>query len=111
MYKRIEKHPNYFVDDLGFVYRDRCGIACMLTPDMSNGYARVDLDGTNEYVARLVLEAFDPSPFTGLRVFYIDGNKTNCRLDNLAWLTPSEVQRYSQYTLDYRQEVLGRFQD
>ena len=107
MYKRIEKHPNYIVDDLGFVYRDRLA-AFMLTPDVSNGYPRVDIDGKKEYVARLVLEAFDPPIDSCMRVFYIDGDKLNTKLENLCWLSPSEIQLYSQYTVEYRQQLLGR---
>ena len=104
--KQIERHPNYIVDDLGFVYRDRCGIAFELRPDVSNGYPRVDLDGVKEYVARLVLEAFDPQPDPCMRVFYIDGDRSNTKLSNLIWLTPSEIQMFSQYTIEYREYLL-----
>lgn len=46
------------------------------------------------YIARLVGEAFMPDEFKkGLRAFYKDGNKDNCRPNNLAWVSPSVVSR------------------
>lgn len=109
MYKRIEKHPNYIVDTYGCVYRDKGEEdAYELMPDVSNGYPRVDIDGKKEYIARLVLEAFDPPIDPRMRVFYIDGDHMNTKLENLCWLSPSEIQLYSQYTIEYRQQLLGR---
>ena len=107
----IKNHPNYSVTDDGRVYRKpnlSLGYR-YLTPDISTGYKRVDLDGTKEYIARLVLEAFDPPINDSYKVFYIDGDKMNCDLGNLVWLTPSEIQLYSQYTPEYRRQFLGRW--
>lgn len=109
MRKVIEKHPNYCVTEDGVVYRMLCfGLYSPLTPDLSNGYARVDLDGTKEYIAKLVLEAFDPPKDLSYRVFYIDGNKMNYSLSNLTWLTPSDIERYSEYTIERRKELFER---
>lgn len=103
MRKIIEKHPNYAVSDSGVVYRIlRTGVYSPLIPDLSNGYQRVDIDGIKESIGRLVLEAFRPEHDESLRVFYIDGNTSNCDISNLVWLTPSEVQLYSRYTIEYR---------
>ena len=108
MRKVIERHPNYAVTDTGGVYRIFCpGCYSSLIPDLSNGYARVELDGKKEYIARLVLETFKPTDDETLRVFYIDGDRMNCNLSNLAWLTQSEIKRYSQYTVEYRKQLLG----
>ena len=108
MIVEILKHPRYCVSDDGVVYRKERSGLFKLSPDLSNGYARVCLDGKKENIGRLVLEAFDPSFDSSLKVFYIDGNKTNNRLDNLVWLNSSEVQLYSSYTIEYRKQSLGR---
>lgn len=107
MYRVIERHPNYVVDEKGCVFRVICnGVYSQLIPDCSNGYFRYDLDGKKESAGRLVLEAFSPTDDPTLKVFYIDGDKFNPSLDNLVWLTPSEVQRYSAYTVEYRRKLL-----
>lgn len=109
MLKVVSGHPNYCVDEHGIVRRIMLpGLYSTLIPDLSNGYARVDLDGKKEYIARLVLDAFDPTDDQSLKVFYIDGNKMNCRLSNLVWLSPSDIQLYSNYTIEYRMEKLSR---
>ncbi len=109
MFKQIERHPKYIVSDTGAVYRKLPGNGMTyLYPDYSNGYARVDLDGVKESIGRLVLETFNPPRDLSQRVFYIDGDTRNNNLDNLVWLTPSEVQLYSQYTVEYRREKLNR---
>lgn len=105
MRKVIQKHPNYCVTEDGVVYRIMCeGAYLRLIPDLSTGYARVELDGKKEYISRLVLETFDPTDDETLKAFYIDGNPMNCHLSNLVWLTPSEIQRYSAYTVEYRKQ-------
>jgi len=112
MRKVIEKHPNYCVSEYGIVYRMICpGLYSSLIPDLSNGYARVNLDGVKEYIARLVLDAFDPPKDPSNKVFYIDGDKMNCHLSNLIWASPSEIQLYSTWTIEYRKEKLGRARD
>lgn len=109
MRKVIERHPNYCVTEDGVVYRILCpGLYSTLIPDLSNGYARVDLDGTKEYIAKLVLEAFDPPRDLSHRVFYIDGDKMNCKLSNLVWMTPSDIAIYSEFTIERRKELFER---
>ena len=112
MFKQIEGHPNYVVDRFGNVYRKyyRSGVVLYpLKPDTSNGYCRVDIDGRKEYISRLVLDAFKINPGCGYRVFYIDGDSMNCGIENLVWLTPSEIQRYSTYTIERRKELLAQW--
>lgn len=108
MLMEILKHPKYCISDDGVVYRKERSGLFKLSPDLSNGYARVDLDGKKENIGRLVLEAFDPTVDSSLKVFYIDGDRTNNRLDNLVWLNSSEVQLYSRYTIEYRKQMLSR---
>lgn len=104
----ICNHPKYIVSDEGVVYRKDNSGYHELKPDYSNGYARVDLDGTKEYVGRLVLETFGSTRNLSQRLFYIDGDKTNNSIDNLVWLTPSEIALYSTYTLEYRLRMFDR---
>lgn len=104
----ILNHPNYCISDDGVVYRKERSGLFKLSPDLSNGYARVSLDGKKINIGRLVLEAFDPSLDSSLNVFYIDGDRTNNHLDNLVWLNSSEVQLYSRYTIEYRKQMLER---
>lgn len=101
----IEGHPNYSVSDDGVVYRKERSGYFRLKPDWSNGYARVKLDGRKEYVGKLVLETFDPPRDLSQKVFYINGDKTDNSLQNLVWLTPSQIQLYSQYTIEYRKQM------
>ena len=60
----------------------------------SNGYYRVglNLDGKNKMhlLHRLVAQLFIPNPENKPYVNHIDGNKLNCRADNLEWCTRSE---------------------
>lgn len=110
MQKEIEGHPDYAVTDEGEIIstKGRYGLR-VLMPDISNGYPRVTLDGERRYLADLVAEAFLKEPNPGCRLFYIDGDKQNCRAENLTWLTQSEIKRYSQYTVEYRREILGEW--
>lgn len=106
--KRIKGHPNYIVGTNGYVYRERKDGFHELANDYSNGYARVDIDGVKECVARLVLEAFKPSTNPKkCKVSYIDGDTTNCELSNLVWLTQSEVMLYANYIPEYRKQILS----
>lgn len=108
MLEQIRDHQNYYVSDDGSVYRRRKQGLFKLAPDWSNNYARVCLDGKNESIARLVLNTFDPIDDPTLIAFHIDGNHHNNHLSNLIWMTASQVQLYSGYTLDYRKQVLTR---
>ena len=105
--KRIERHPKYIVSTEGSVYRERKDGFHELEIDFSNGYGRVDLDGKKESVARLVMEAFNPSEDPSMRVSYKNGDPTNCSLSNLVWLTQSQAQIYSKYTPEYRSLIFA----
>ena len=53
-----------------------------------NGYVRSK--SCNEYVHKLVAEAFIPNPFNKPEVDHIDNNKMNNSADNLQWVTHKE---------------------
>ena len=110
MTREIEGHPDYAITDSGEVISSKGKNLRVLMPDYTNGYARVTIDNEKRYIADLVAEYFlrEPKDST-YKIFYIDGNKENCNADNLAWLSPAEVQRFSQYTVEYRRQVLGEW--
>lgn len=55
-------------------------------------YVVLCLNGVKKlhYVHRLVLSAFVGSPKKGFQAAHLDGNRSNNKLSNLRWLTPSE---------------------
>lgn len=108
--KQIPGHNNYGVSDTGSVFAIKDKGLKELEKDISTGYPRVTLDGQKYYVSTLVATCFlDPPNETNQKIFLIDGNKLNCNVNNLVWLSPSEIQKYSQYTVEYRREILGEW--
>lgn len=109
MQKEIDGVQGYCVTSEGEVISLRYGEPKVLVPDMSNGYPRVTIGGQKRYVADLVAEAFLDEPKPGYRLFYIDGNKLNCDVNNLIYLTQSDIKRYSQYTVERRIQLFGEW--
>ena len=110
MIKQIKEHPDYAVSNRGNVYRITENGLSELKKDISNGYARVQLNRQNRYVADLVAEYFmQPPENPNYKLFYVDGDRTNCSPSNLKWLSESDIKRYSQYTVEYRRELLGEW--
>lgn len=108
--KRIPYQPSYAISDTGIVYAIKPSGLKELKPDISNGYSRVELCGKKYYVSSLVADLFlPPKPNDSYRIFYCDGDRTNCSKENLRWLTKSEIQLYSQYTVEYRMQILGEW--
>lgn len=107
MIKSIVGHPDYTITDSGEVISTKGREPRVLIKDYANGYPRVSIDGQKFYVANLVAEHFLPnSKEFDCKIFYIDGDKTNCSVENLVWLTSSQIQLYSQYTVEYRKYLL-----
>lgn len=110
MYKEIDRHPDYVITDYGEVISSKGKNLRVLMPDCSNGYPRVTIDNERWYVADLVAEYFLRKPKdSNYKIFYIDGNKENCRVDNLVYLSQSDIKRYSQFSVEYRRQVLGEW--
>lgn len=107
MIKQIPEHPNYAVSDSGVVYSIHDSGLKELRKDISNGYARVELNGKKYYVASLVADLYlSPKPDNSFKLFYIDGNKNNCNVNNLIWLSKTDIQILSSYTIEYRTSIL-----
>lgn len=105
--RQIPGHPSYGVSDTGSVFAIKDKGLKELEKDISTGYPRVTLDGQKYYVSTLVASCFlDPPNESNKKIFLKDGNKLNCDVNNLVWLSPSEIQRYSQFTVDYRRKIL-----
>lgn len=69
---------------------------------IKNGYLVVYLSKNNTnypcYIHRLVAEAFIPNPNRLPAINHIDGNKENCSVDNLEWVTYSENNQHAYDT-------------
>ena len=72
----------------------------ILRPNIKGcGYLTVELSINckikTSSVARLVAKAFIPNPNNKREVNHIDGNKFNCHVSNLEWVTPSENTKHA----------------
>jgi hypothetical protein len=87
----VHDYPNYTVDEDGQVFRD--GRPVKQTPARKR-YLTVNLSmngkSSRRTVHRVVLEAFVGLRPKGMHGCHLDGDNTNNRLSNLAWLTPKE---------------------
>lgn len=108
MEKQIHGHPDYWVTDSGNIISSKGRTLRTLKVDSSTGYPRVNIDGRKLYVANIVAEHFLKKPLNpNYKLFYIDGDTENCELENLTYLSASDIQRFKNYTVEYRREVLG----
>lgn len=75
----------------------------ILKPSSYTGYALVTMrkNGKAHYekVHRIVAKVFIPNPENKREVNHIDGDKLNNLVENLEWVTSSENQLHSFYTL------------
>lgn len=61
-----------------------------MNPINTNGYLSVKMNGKLESIHRLVGELFIPNPYHKKEINHIDGDKTNNKVENLEWVSPSE---------------------
>ena len=68
-----------------------------LEPSYNNTgkYARVNIDGVQTAVHRMVAIKFVPNPLNLPTVNHIDEDKTNNHASNLEWMTVGDNKRYS----------------
>lgn len=100
IWKQIPSYPDYEASEEGQVRRMKPGkrqvdVSPLAQTVEKNGYIRVRLwvdgRGKNEWLQRLVCEAFHgPAPTPKHQAAHGDGIRTNCREDNLSWKTRKE---------------------
>lgn len=100
-WKVIKDYNNYFISTTGKVWS--LSSENILVPQISYDYLRLTIGGKKnpkkKYVHRLVAEAFLENKNNYLVVNHKDGNKKNCNIDNLEWVTHSENVLHSIYNL------------
>jgi len=76
-------HKRHCNKTISILHRD--GFPCVqLSKEGRNGYYKLH---------RLLAEAFIPNPFQKTSVIFLDGDRTNLSLDNIAWADTSEICR------------------
>ena len=94
--------PMYDVSDLGRIRNSKTGRIIKVRRN-SKGYLRTNLRRNNRsYNVRvhiIVAKAFRPDTYVdGYDVNHKDGNKLNCRADNLEWMTRLDNVRHAVRT-------------
>lgn len=99
LWKRIDGYYGYWVSDHGRIYGPgRSGYGQFIMPVLQNGYYKVTLTSPGRHidkrVNRLVAQAFIPNPLNLPLVMHLDNDPTNNHVDNLAWGTYADNNRY-----------------
>ena len=93
MFKTIERHPAYEINEKGEVRRK--GKEGVRRPYPVNGHPKIILDDKTEYISRLVAEAFLTNPDNKTDVNHKDRDTSNNDISNLEWATHGEIQKES----------------
>lgn len=98
IWKTIEANPKYAVSNMGRVKNTHTNY--IFSPrDNGRGYLYVDLyknaKSKRLYIHRLVAQAFIPNHENKSEVNHINGIKSDNRLENLEWCTPSENRKHA----------------
>lgn len=125
MIKPIPDFDGYFIEDNGTVWcslkrgshhkNDDSGKHKLKYRIARNGYARVYMRQTStgkrldQYVHRLVAEAFIPNPENKTCVNHKDFNRINNNVDNLEWVTYEENTAITEKSNHVFRDEYGRF--
>lgn len=104
-WKALPGFPGYEVSNTGLVRNGKGRILCQTF--ISGGMScqvRKDGYGVGLRVARAVGQAFCRGYKTTLYPLHIDGDRTNCRAENLRWVPRSEVSG-TPYSRNTKPEV------
>jgi hypothetical protein len=99
-WKRIDD-TDYFVSNMGRVKKE-----VFLKPHFDSNLILVRVEQSKASLARLVLTLFDGQKDRSYQVGYIDGDRTNCRLDNLFWMKSKRRNLKARKLTDEQVELL-----
>ena len=96
----LPNYPNrYWVSNLGYISNRSKRLS---TYTINSGYECLKLTGdtgTKSYLLhRLIAEVFMPNPQGKAEVNHIDGDKSNCAVSNLEWVTSAENKAHAKNT-------------
>lgn len=107
-WRTIKKYPDYSISDSGIIRNDKkCRVKKITI--IRSGYAITTINKKIHYIHRLVCEAFIPNPENKITVNHINGIKTDNRVENLEWATPSENTQHAYDTGLMVSPSKGRF--
>ena len=107
--KTIPNFPNYSICKSGRVFSHKTN-RYLKNMVGHTGYLYVTLRNSEGIrrtasVHRLLAEAFIPNPENKVEVNHIDGNRQNCSLRNLEWVTPSENIRHAHKLHQHKNSI------
>ena len=103
-WKVLEENKNIEISSFGNVRRNGQKVTPYADPE---GYLRCSIGGKTERVHRLVAKYFIPNPNNYNMVDHIDQDKTNNKVNNLRWTTPSENGKNAVYSKPRYEPIIG----
>ena len=95
--KEIPNYPDYYADNLGFIYRlTSKGLGRLGTGISTQGYHSATVSSSRQYVHRLVAMTFLPEWDDSLQVNHKDSIRVNNNIENLEMVTAQENMRHGR---------------